>query len=372
MQYKALTLEQLGRKASQIGSKHALVGFDGFVDRIMTPISRRMGRGDAFEPFPSMAEFGKRIVEFAGKSCNIELFPRMEKLGGNGPIMANSLVAGGMNVRYVGALGDRSIHPVFADFAKKTDAVSLCDPGITNALEFDDGKVLLGQMVSLDELSFDRILLRMGEGVFLDEISRCDLIAMTNWTMIPRMTEIFEALLNRVLPTMIPRDGGRLFFFDLADPKKRSDGDIRSVLEVIGRFRGHGRVTLGLNHAESQQICSVLGLDAPENTPDALKKAAADIRRKLEITCVVIHPRDGAACATRDGAWYTDGPLCEKPLISTGAGDHFNAGFVCGQVLGLSPEACLTVAVAFSGQYVRTAQSPSLAQTDSFLRGWKD
>ena len=370
MQYVSTTLEQLERKSSQIAGKRAIVGLDGFVDKIMAPVASRTGRGEAFTPFPSMSAFGQRILDFAGKSCNIELFPRMEKLGGNGPIMANSLVAGGMSVRYIGALGT-PVHPVFADFARRTDAVSLCDPGITNALEFDDGKILLGQMSSLDEISFERILAKMGEGVFIDEITRADLVAMTNWTMIPRMTEVLEALLSRVLPTLFPKDGGRLFFFDLADPKKRTEGDIRAVLEVIGRFRGHGRVTLGLNHAEAQQIAAVLGFEAPANTPEALKKAAAAIRQKLEITTVVIHPREGAACATRDGAWYTDGPLCEKPLISTGAGDHFNAGFATAQVLGLSPEACLTVAAAFSGQYVRTAKSPSLGETHAFLRGWK-
>jgi len=372
MQYKTLTIEQLGRKASTIGNKRALVGLDGFVDKIMTPVATRSGPGEAFTPLSSMTDFGQRILDFAGKSCNIELYPRMEKLGGNGPIMANALLSGGMKTRYIGALGDNGIHPVFEEFAKRTNAVSLSAPGITNALEFEDGKILLGQMASLDEISFERIIERIGEGAFIDELSHCDLIAMTNWTMIPRMTEVFEALLERVLPMLATRDGGRLFFFDLADPKKRSDGDIRNVLEVIGRFRGHGRVTLGLNHAEAQQVSSVLGLDAIASDEESLRAGAAAIRQKLEITCLVIHPRESAVCATRDGSWFTEGPLCEKPLISTGAGDHFNAGFVTGQVLGLSPEACLTVAVCFSGQYVRTAHSPSLTQTDSFLRGWKE
>lgn len=372
MQYKSLTLEQLGRKASLISGKRAIVGLDGFVDKIVAPIASRNGRGDAYTPFPSMTAFGQRIIDFAGKSCNIELYPQMEKLGGNGPIMANSLDAAGVKVRYIGALGKNAPHSVFKDFAARTNAVSLCDPGVTTALEFDDGKILLGLMSSLDEICFERIVERMGEGAFLDEISRADLIAMTNWTMVPRMTEVFEALLTRVLPTLPPRDEGRLFFFDLADPKKRTDGDIRAVLEVIGRFRGHGRVTLGLNFAEAQQISSVLGLPGIENNAESLKQGAAAIRHKMEITCVVVHPREGASCATKDGAWYTDGPLCAKPLISTGAGDHFNAGFVTGQILGLSPEACLTVAVSFSGQYVRTAKSPTLAQTDAFLRNWAD
>ncbi|MFA5257921.1 MAG: carbohydrate kinase family protein, partial [Opitutales bacterium] len=252
MQYRTSTIDQLSRKASLAGNKHALVGLDGFVDKIMAPVATRSGRGDAFTPFLTMSSFGQRILDFAGKSCNIELYPRMEKLGGNGPIMAHALVSGGMKVRYIGALGDSAIHPVFEEFAKSTNAVSLCDPGVTNALEFEDGKILLGLMSSLDELSFERIIARMGEGAFADELSRCDLIAMTNWTMIPRMTEIFEAMLDRVLPMLPPRDGGRLFFFDLADPKKRSDGDIRNVIEVISRFRSHGRVTLGLNLAEAQ------------------------------------------------------------------------------------------------------------------------
>jgi sugar/nucleoside kinase (ribokinase family) len=226
-------------------------------------------------------------------------------------------------------------------------------------------------MSSLDEISYERIIEVMGEGAFLDELSRSDLVAMTNWTMIPRMTEVLEAMLERALPMLPPKDGGRLFFFDLADPRKRSEGDIRAVLEVIGRFRSHGRVTLGLNLAEAQQVAQVLGIPLCDDGEGELRQAAAAIRQKLEATCVVIHPRECAACATRDGTFFTEGPLCEKPLISTGAGDHFNAGFATGQVLGLSPEACLTVAVSFSGQYVRTAHSPSLAQTDSFLRSWK-
>ena len=40
----------------------------------------------------------------------------------------------GLGVRYVGALGKPSIHPVFEEFAQKTDAISLTEPGITTAL----------------------------------------------------------------------------------------------------------------------------------------------------------------------------------------------------------------------------------------------
>ena len=45
-------------------------------------------------------------------------------------------------VRYVGALGATDIHPLFKDFSKATQPVSLADPGVTHALEFEDGKIM--------------------------------------------------------------------------------------------------------------------------------------------------------------------------------------------------------------------------------------
>lgn len=372
MQYKALTLDELSRKAGDAPAKNAIVGFDGFVDKIMHPVSRRHRPGDQFERFPGIAGFGQRIVDAAGKSVNIELWPVMEKLGGNGPIMANALLATGLNTRYVGALGENAIHPVFEEFARRTQAVSLCDPGITHALEFDDGKIMLGTMASLDAITYPTLLNKFGEGALFDALSRADLISMVNWTMIPNLTAVFSALLEKVLPNLGPRETGRTFFFDLCDPRKRSDGDLRLALGTIARYRSHGSVTLGLNLAEAQQVHALLGHGDLQNNSEDLQRASQSIRRSLELTTVVIHPTDGAACATKDDTWFTKGPYCERPKITTGAGDHFNAGFAAAQILGFSPPACLTIGVCTSGQYVRTAQSPSLFETDAFLRSWND
>jgi sugar/nucleoside kinase (ribokinase family) len=64
------------------------------------------------------------------------------------------------------------------------------------------------------------------------------------------------------------------------------------------------------------------------------------------------------------------GPYVEKPLITTGAGDHFNAGFATGQLLGLSPEGALALGVCTSGHYVRTAESPTFNDLETFLANW--
>jgi len=367
--FRQRTLQQLSSRRHQSGPHRALVGLDGFVDTIVTPVGLRRGAGDDFTPITTLTEFGQRIVAAAGKSTNIELYPRIDKLGGNGPIMANALLAAGAQVTYVGAVGVPTVHPVFAGMAAHTRTIALCAAAQTTAIECVDGKIMLGQMRCLDEISYERICAVMGAAAFRAEIAAANLVALVNWTMIPNMTAIFAALTEQVLPEIAPAPE-RIFFFDLADPEKRSHEDLRAALTAIARFQPFGRVTLGLNLKEAQQVAAALGCAAVGDDESSLRLAATAVRRHLALHTVVIHPRESAVCATDAGTAWVPGPYTSQPLITTGAGDHFNAGFTTGQLLGLDPEACLTVGVSASGHYVRTGESPTLAIIETFLGNW--
>ena len=370
MNFKDRALAELRARRSTILRKYAVAGLDGFVDTIVTPVALRAGQGENFTPISTVTEFGQRILGAAGKSTNIEYYPRMEKLGGNGPIMANALLAAGTRLTYIGALGQGGLHPVFASMAARARAISLCAPATTTAVEFTDGKLMFGQMKSLDEITYARIVETMGREDFHAQLAEADLIALVNWTMITHMTAIFAELTENVLPKLPARD--RIFFFDLADPEKRSAADLVEALHKIAAFEKFGRVTLGLNLKEAQQVYAALGLGISEGeTEPVLRATAADIREKLGVSTVVVHPRKSAACATAQGTRWVPGPYCERPMITTGAGDHFNAGFSVGQLLGLSPEACLATGVCTSGHYVRTAASPSIDDLETFLANWQ-
>ena len=155
-------------------------------------------------------------------------------------------------------------------------------------------------------------------------------------------------------------------FVDLADPEKRNHADIRHAMELLSRFEKQVDVILGLNLKESGEICDVMGIPVPHDPEAAIEATAGAIRQKLDISCVVVHPRRSAAAATREGSATFYGPFILQPTISTGAGDHFNAGFCLGRTLGFSLEESLCTGVATSGYYVRTAQSPTAEQLAEF------
>ncbi len=371
--FKTRALSALRSARALAPAKRALVGLDGFVDTIVKPVATRTGQGDAFSPIATIPEFAARIAGAAGKSANLELYPLMDKLGGNGPIMAAALLAGGTRITYVGSLGHPALHPVFHTFASKAEVLSLAEPATTIAVEFGDGKLMLGQLRTLDTITLAKIDAVVGAAKFRADLAAADLVALVNWTMIPNMSGIFVDLLETVLPTLPARPAGaapRTFFFDLADPEKRTRADLVEALRLIGRFEAFGRVTLGLNLKEGQQVAAALGLPQPEKDEASLRAACSAIRSALGVATVVIHPRESAACATAAGTAWVPGPYCENPVITTGAGDHFNGGFSQGQLLGLAPEACLALGVCTSGHYVRTAVSPTLDDLETFLANW--
>ncbi len=360
-----LAAETLRGARPRISRSQSLVGLDGFVDTILHVVAKRES-ATKYSRTEKMALLADKIREAAGFSANIEMVTQMLKLGGNGPIMANALASFSSPVTYVGNLGFPHIHPVFETFAKTARVISIAEPGYTDAVEFHDGKLMLGKHESLKDVTWKQLVKMTGEAELLEIFSKSSLVALVNWTMLPHLTDIFRKILTRIAPKL--EGAERWAFFDLADPAKRSGEDIAEVLRTIARFEKYFRVILGLNFNESRQIGSVLGIKPPKETHDAVAAHAAAIRSKLGIDTVVIHPTHFAAAADASGSAAVAGPFTPKPKITTGAGDHFNAGFCLGRLLHCDLEQSLQMGVGTSGYYVRNARSPRLEDLRKFLQ----
>ncbi len=359
------TAAALSGGAARLAASKVLVGLDGFVDTILHVVGQRES-ATKYTRLTRMRDFASRIDAAAGLSANFEFVTQMVKLGGNGPIMAHALGRAGLPTTYIGNLGAPNIHPIFAPFAREARVISIAEPGYTDAIEFEDGKLMCGKHESLKEVNWANLLRHLPEEKLLAIFRESALIALVNWTMLTQMSAIWTKLATRIAPKL----GGekRWLFFDLADPAKRSREDLAAALRQIARFQKHFRVILGLNLQESRQVGEVLGFPAPEETYGTVAQHASVLRDALKVDTVVIHPTHFAAAADASGAAHVVGPFTPKPKITTGAGDHFNAGFCVGRLLGLDLASSLQSGVATSGYYVRHAASPSLKELVKFLR----
>jgi hypothetical protein len=341
------------------------LGFDGFIDTICDAVDTRQSATE-YQRIQTLQSFGERIAAAAGKSTNVEIVPTRVKLGGNGPIMANALTALGVPVTYCGMTGYPHTHPVFEELSARARLLPICEPAITDAYEFDDGKLMVGKHATVAEVSHQNIIERVGEVAWRTAWESAGFVAMVNWTMLPYMT----ALWQRILADIGASPQRKTLFFDLADPEKRSASDIAEALETIAAFQTHHDVILGLNEKEALQVGEVLHIETPLGgvlTPETATELAAAIRARLEIGVVVVHPTRFAAAASQSDANCVEGPWIPNPKISTGAGDHFNAGFCLGQLLGANLGQSLQIGVGTSGFYVRNAQSPSREDLAGFL-----
>lgn len=363
------TAGALATAQNDLPTRPALIGFDGFVDEIVRLVDKRSTLKE-YSTIPTISQLAARIADAAGKSTNIEMAVQKMKLGGNGPIMANAVAAFGAPVTYIGNLGYPTLHPVFEELAQRAQVISIANPGHTDALEFDDGKLLLGKLETLNEVTWENLVQRAGEEKLAKLFATAHLISLNNWTMLPYMSDIWKNIQQRICPHLPASTKEHFIFFDLADPEKRLAADIRTALELIAKFQNYFKVILGTNEKESFEIAEVLGIKQPDNQKDSMQRMAEELRAQLGIFNVVIHPVQYAVAASASEVQLIEGPYDPKPLISTGAGDHFNAGFCLGHLLGFDLERSLLTGVATSGFYVRTAKSPAIADLINFMQNW--
>ena len=360
----AATLDSIGSQTRQLS---AFVGLDGFVDEILHVVDKRES-ATKFSRVPTITKYAERLAAAAGRSTNVEMVNTMTKLGGNGPIMANALASFGVQVTYLGNLGYPNLHPVFGDFAKRAEVHTMAQPGFTDAVEFEDGKIMVGKLQYLSDVTWPNIEARFGRDKFTSKFASSSLVGFVNWTMITYMSDIWETVQKEICPAL--KGPRRKMFFDLADPEKRTKEDIRRALDLIVKFEQWFDVILGLNEKESGEIGRVLGLNTNDNSREGLCKLALEINQRIPVNTIVVHPVAFALTAGQGKADVVEGPFVAKPKITTGAGDHFNSGFCLGKLLGLDNEASVLCGVTTSGHYVRTAQSPSVADLAAFMRNW--
>jgi len=350
-------------------SVKALIGFDGFIDEVVHVVKKRLD-ASMYEREKTLSDYGERISSTAGYSSNVEIVSVSQKLGGNGPIMANSMMKLGVKMDYIGAVGYPNINPVFSGLENGCNTViPICQPASTDAVEFDDGKIIRCKLSAFQDLTFEKIKERVGLKNLAHYMDSADLIGFVNWALPPFSGEIWQGIRDEVVPILNEPTKDKLLFFDLADPASRPKEDLQKALQIIVDYALHYQVVLGLNLSEAVQVAEVFGETIEKDEANLLKLCEV-IMSHMNIDTLVIHPVK-CACCLHDGNFFMqEGPCCKHPKLTTGAGDNFNAGFVFGLGMGLAMDECLALGMANSGFYVRNAKSGSINDVSDFLARW--
>lgn len=359
-------LSQLNSQSAS-KKKRVFLGFDGAIDTILNAVDQRSGSGSNYTTIPTISAWAKRLQNAAGKSTNIELVPLETRMGGNAVLSARALSALETDVTLVADLG-LPMREIFQPLSSKMKVFSVAEPCQTDAVEFTDGKILLSQPASLGNLSFETIrdLLENESQLTLREFfCPFDGFVFTNWTMMLQASDIYQKLLP-ILPN------NRLFFFDLADPEKRSTHDILRLLDLLQLYSQKGSCYLSLNRKEAQHLANILNFKREIHWENNHGREFLEMLLERFHIFGEIHDLVGAESINSHEYQKREGFFTPNPKTTTGGGDHFNAGMLYGLLQKWSLADCLDMGNANSGYYVRNGKSPSLSDIRDFIKGRKN
>jgi hypothetical protein len=364
-------LEKLRNSIDQPITKKVFVGFDGFVDKIMKAVKQKENFKSRY--FETIQEFASRINSASGKSGQIELVLERTKLGGNAPILSNTLGKLGIRSYCVGSLGIPETHPVFSSMDTKCDVISLQNPGDSTAIEFTDGKIILSELSAFSSYDWKFIKNSARINDIRKAIMQSKIIAFVDWVNLPYASEIWEGILDDIIKPSGRHDFD--FLFDLCDPSKKTTEQIDEILDTIGDFSSYGKVTLGLNENETLKIWAAIrgvNCDDPiEKTRiPAVKLAGRELYKALKIDRLLVHPIDRTIVYHGLEEIELSGRVVKQPKVLTGGGDNLNAGYCLGLLLNLPIQQCMLLGMAASGAYIQNGASPDIESILQYLEVW--
>lgn len=341
-----------------------ICGFDGFID---TFIEMRQPA--------SMAEFGPKVAAAAGIAASYTVEHKGDKFGGNGPLIASALsdiFFNQIDITYIGAMGAGDVLPIYREAleGKIRRLYSLAEPAHSDCLEFEDGKVMLCDMRSCGEVTWERLLDTVGLDTLDTLLKDSRFIGAVNWGKLPHVGRIWSNLSQQLAALGVPRKEV-IFFMDLAEFEQRPMTDREALLNLLPAITHQCHTLLSFNLKEAWQMADSFNANFHgRKDPESVAELAVFLKENIEVDRIIIHPNDGAACASAEACTYIPGPYCQKPLISTGAGDNFGAGCIAACLEGFDNLGIALAGNCASGHYVRSGRSASFLDMTRLLDQW--
>lgn len=349
-----------------LDGEKVVFGFDGVVDRVRRVVGKRTGPRE-YETMQTMSEFSSRIEESAGMntSLSIEWQDNGTRAGGHTSHLGRAMETLGCKPTLIGTFGEPPLE-TFTEEYERTDLVSVGDAATTDAVEFNDGKVLLSDSGILATLDWETLCDRVEINTLASRIDRTHVFGIGYWATVMQMPTILDGLREELWPRL--RDPPERILFDPADIRRLSKPTLESGLDAIDRLDETVPITVSSNRAETERLAGLF----EDSSEMSLAETAVTARDGLGVSKFVAHAVTEAVSVTDEGVDRVSIPRVEEPALTTSAGDHFNAGLVVGRLAGLDDGPQLIAGSAVAGHFVRNAEPPTYDEFQAFVEEYDE
>lgn len=329
-----------------------VLGFDGYRDRVRKVLADRESATD-YDTMDTMAEFATRLQNSVdlNNSASLEWTVVDERAGGHVSNAGRAYAAIGATPTLIGTFGEDE--NVFRRTLPEAELHSVGTPSVTDAIEFDDGKLMLTDLRSMSSLDWDTLTNRIGIETLTRTLKGAELLSTGYWATIPALPSIWRGLRTEVWPRLA--DPPSEVLVDPSDLRRMSPERVRDGHQELAALDETVPVTVSTNRAETLALAEMI-LD---HHTDQLHELVGPLRDRLGITRLVAHAESVSILATPDGTYRCHPPHVESPELTTGVGDCFNAGYLSGQLLELSAGGSLLLANVAANSFLQTGSPPS-------------
>jgi len=345
---------ELISKSFKNPSGKIVMGLDGFIDEVWQIIESRAGRED-YQLYERMSDFSKVFAECDEGGFSKEIVRRRRSYGGCTANTGKAVYRLGERPVLLGMFGLDGIDTAFAEFAEHTELIPVGEPGICQIFEFTDGKLMLPFIQEVMSLDWQSLTSVIDENKLKDLTADASIISLGYWSLMPAFDEIVANIcgLLKDLP------GERRMFFDLADIRKSERSTLESSLGKLAALNGQIPITLSLNEHEAGILFSYYGETIDAQDAEAADSKTERVRAAIGLDELIAHtPYFAAMSSASEGSCVVPQNYCTSPVITTGAGDNFNGGYLVATLKGLPMAERLTVANAVTYLYVSVGHCP--------------
>jgi len=350
-----MNIERINDYFDKLEGKITL-GIDGFVDEVWQILSKRTGRRD-YVLFDKMRDFAKSVHDCGEGGYANEIIRKRRSYGGFTANTGKAVGRLGGNPTLIGMFGKDTVDPVFREFQDTYNLITVADPAVCQIFEFVDGKLMLPFIEETMDFNWEVLAAALPREALAAAFD-ADIVAIGYWSQIPA----FDDLVTKLCENFLIEGRCRRMFYDFADIRKRDQASLEHTLSVLAGLNYKMPMILSLNEHEAGLLFSYMGRSFNWEDPNNAEKDIDYVRLQAGLDELIVHtPYFAVASTAGEGTVTVVQKYCSNPVITTGAGDNFNGGYLAAS-LGkgqLSLAERLFVGNAVTGFYVRNGYSPN-------------